>query len=291
MQTQGTYGERSVLLDVFRTLAISLVVFSHVSEYLKTPYGAYFGIKNFYFVTIGGIGVTFFIVLSGIAIERRYHGRRMPFGQFISRRLYRVYPAYYLCLFLAIVVYIARNNFQCAACESTSILGSITGMNAFMGRWGGPFIAPSWFIGTIVVMYLLYPTITRMMRRRPHLTVAALLVTSVGCRLLIGEYDLLPVRPLDWFPLCRVFEFGFGVYLAQRLGEGFWLCANGYKRLGGVFEQIADISYPLFMVHWTMLLVIDYFLAIVGTYVTVALYLALSVAVSIVVSRVVRRFM
>lgn len=76
---------------------------------------------------------------------------------------------------------------------------------------------------------------------------------SVASRLTLGRYELLPRRPLDWFPLCRVFEFGLGVYLARQIPPGFWNMLNGNRRIDCALRYMSDLTLPLFLVHWPIL--------------------------------------
>jgi peptidoglycan/LPS O-acetylase OafA/YrhL len=57
---------RSLLLDILRISAIALVFVAHFGQLVDTSAGDFFGLKNFYYVSLGGIGVSLFLVLSGI---------------------------------------------------------------------------------------------------------------------------------------------------------------------------------------------------------------------------------
>ena len=73
------------------------------------------------------------------------------------RRVVRIYPVYYLSLVLAIPVYFIQQHM---ALHWWDIPLTLTGFYAFAGEWGGPFIATSWFLGLIVVMYSIYPALS-----------------------------------------------------------------------------------------------------------------------------------
>jgi peptidoglycan/LPS O-acetylase OafA/YrhL len=79
------------------------------------------------------------------------------------------------------------------------------------------------------------------------------LIISVIARLLFGNYHLLPTRPLVWFPLCRIFEFGFGIYLANIIREERWKVLNDSLRFQSIIVFCSTISYPLFLVHRNIL--------------------------------------
>lgn len=56
----------SILLDRLRILAISLVLAAHAGQLPGYASGDFFGWKNVYFVSPGGVAVTLFWILPGI---------------------------------------------------------------------------------------------------------------------------------------------------------------------------------------------------------------------------------
>jgi len=45
-----------------------LVFVAHFGQLFDHDSGGFFGIKNFYYVSLGGVGVTVFLILSGILL-------------------------------------------------------------------------------------------------------------------------------------------------------------------------------------------------------------------------------
>lgn len=165
---------RSLWLDLIRIIAVILLLTSHISGYLGGALGQFFGIPNFYYVTLGGVSVTIFIILSGIVLELSYQNRKIVYWQFIRRRLLRIYTVYFLCLLFTILLVIFRHfnsgSFQGNLFTFPNLFLSYTGLYAYFGLWGGPILATSWFIGLIVVLYFHYPIISKFIRRKPNLT-------------------------------------------------------------------------------------------------------------------------
>lgn len=122
-----------------------------------------------------------------------------------------------------------------------------TGFCAFAGLWGCG-LGPGWFIGLIVSLYVCYPWLARVMKRAPRGTLLALLVISVGARLTVEGF--LPYWPLEWFPLCRVFEFGLGICLAQAAHAQSALQWTGPAPIGRILEILSELSFPVFLIHW-----------------------------------------
>jgi len=87
--------QRFFLLDVIRTIAISLVLVAHIAQRIGSPLGKFGGINNFYYVSLGGLAITVFLILSGICLELNY-GNKFNYLKFMVRRILRIYPVYYL---------------------------------------------------------------------------------------------------------------------------------------------------------------------------------------------------
>jgi peptidoglycan/LPS O-acetylase OafA/YrhL len=245
------------LLDLVRIVAVALVVTRHVSTTVSPPQGlsGVFGLPGFYYVSIGGVGVTIFLVLSGLCLQLRYEDRTSSYGPFLVSRCIRIYPIYYMAVLTSIPMYYYKNG-GLPLFDLWDYICTATGLYAFAGRWGGPLVATSWFVGVIVSMYLLFPILTRKMRTYPHVTIAVLFMIGMLSRFIVGRYGILPNEPLRWFPLCNVFEFGLGMYLATVVSRGFWKRLNGFARFDSLASFIGRLSFPLFLVHFPLLVVL-----------------------------------
>ena len=116
---------RLLHLDVLRGLAALAVVYGHLSEYVFFPHlspdwtGAItpqlgwehhpaeqWAAEAFRsWVDIGKIGVILFFALSGFVIHYSLsERRRRPIATFVIRRFFRIYPAYWLSLLLALML-------------------------------------------------------------------------------------------------------------------------------------------------------------------------------------------
>lgn len=267
--------KRSELLDLLRIIAIGMVFIAHFGQLLGGPAGGFFGVKNFYYVSLGGLGVSVFLVLSGILAGLGDANKQTSYLSYFIKKCLRIYPLYWMSVPLSIVGYalggwlldgkipnLVPNGF------ATELFGSISGFYSWLGLWGGPYNSPSWFIGLIMVMYAIFPPLVFAMKRWPHLVIVALFFISAYARYYIGQhgipfadqsflegikgwfyrkYGFMPGRPGDWFPICRIFEFGFGVYLGLVLPKSFWFKLNlPFKR---VMFFLSDIAFPLFLIH------------------------------------------
>jgi peptidoglycan/LPS O-acetylase OafA/YrhL len=256
---------RFIGLDLIRCVAIGLLLMAHIGQTIKSPIGRLFGFPHFYYVSFGGLAVTIFLILSGVVIELQYGKKNINYLQFIVKRILRIYPVYYMSLLFGIVIYSIHSyndtghifaNFS--KFDIGDIILSLTGGYAFVGKWGGPFVTTSWFVSLIITMYIFFPFLSGEIKKRPFVSISVLFLISVLSRLILGRYVILPTRPLDWFPLCRIFEFSLGIYLAIILPNNSYNFLKSTGNLGFVISFISALSFPLFLVHYPLLFIINY---------------------------------
>jgi peptidoglycan/LPS O-acetylase OafA/YrhL len=246
---------RFVILDITRIVAITLLLLSHISGYSGGFLGKCFGIPDFYYVTLGGVSVSIFLVLSGITLTLTYNDKSAGYWAFLKKRLLRIYSMYYICLAfggLVAVFSVVESGKSYPFSLFPDLLLSLTGFYAFVGRWGGPILNTSWFIGLIVALYFLFPPLFRLIKKSPSHTMFMLILTSTVSRYLIGHYSLLPRQPLDWFPLCRIAEFGFGIFLAVIAKPQVWTGLSFSTSINRTVEYLSNLSFPLFLVHFPL---------------------------------------
>ncbi len=258
-----TDNERILILDLFRVIAIFMVLFSHILFTIGNPwlelYQPSFGIYPFFWSTWGEIGVTIFLILSGIALEYTYGGKHISFGRFYSKRIFRIYPIYYMSLLLGLMMHVVfaiwgtlyhgKPFTLLPDFGYLDVFLALSGCNAFFGKWGGPLVWSSWFIGVIMVLYLCYPAISWACRRASWTCVALLLLISVISRVLVSESKIFLHDPMAWFPLNRIFEFGLGVFLAVLIKQDLLKSLNQTLEKLPFLTFFSAISFPLFLIH------------------------------------------
>ncbi len=243
---------RVAIFDAVRVLGVGFVIAAHLLQEFSNPLGGMFGIPGFYEVTIGGVGVTILLVLSGCVTQLAYSGREYTWFSFMRRRLAHIYPTYWLAMGATVLMAGAT-----ILTHRTVIryLLDLSGMWVFTGRTlSGYILSTGWFIGLIVVLYACYPVLARCMARRPLVTLLVVLAISVASRLIVGA--AWPTqRYNDWVPFGRLFEFAFGMWLVNtprrvRAITTWWKAKPTSAR---VLQWAAAVSFPLFLVHRAVL--------------------------------------
>lgn len=240
-----------------------MVILSHVlitlSQSWPGPGQAHFGVFPFIWNTWGEIGVTMFLVISGFSLGYTYWGKRVRLAPFVLRRIVRIYPVYYFSLLFALTLHIGlamrdsllfdRPFSILSGFSYVDFMLALTGLNAFFGKWGGPLVGSSWFIGLIMTMYLVYPLIAQGLKRSPWLFIGLLFSISYISRIVVEDSEIFTGDQYYWFPLNRVFEFGVGVALAQLVPQRAWDCSNAGLQKIRFLPLWGDLSFPLFLAH------------------------------------------
>jgi peptidoglycan/LPS O-acetylase OafA/YrhL len=247
------FNERILFFDMLRILAILIVVLGHVCAALGSP--GWYGIQNFDYTSFAGTGVTLFLIVSGAALTVSHPRIKIDeYKEFVFKRAIRIYPAYWIaCAMAVLVAYLfAYQNFL--GFSLIQYVLTFSGFYAFLGgqfggSFGGPILAVGWYIGLIISLYLLYPLIARLFDRDPYIAIVALFAVSIISRLFCGYLQShgYGYRMTDWFPLCRVFEFGLGIYLI-RTGLYLKINLNGIARRLIVFGS--ELSFYVFLAHY-----------------------------------------
>ncbi|MBD2756628.1 acyltransferase family protein [Spirosoma validum] len=238
-----------VQLDGVRFLAVALVLFDHWAvTHIELPVGA-----------LGALGVTIFFVLSGFLITRILLSSKdklsnRPSGglskylkTFYIRRSIRIFPVYYLTLFILALINEppVRQKFAWLALYGTNIYISI------YHTWLGT-VDHLWSLAVEEQVYLLLPLVIFFVPRR-HVTLLALcmIVGSVTLRYVLYKSDaawfigyVSTPTCLDAFGLGALMAYGW-LYERERFTRLFqptiwiWLSLIGFIGVGLLNNWIA----------------------------------------------------
>lgn len=241
---------RLLIFDILRIISIILIVTLHVAEEkvpslssFLSPLLTNIGIGNIINDALGNWGIIIFIIVSGAVIEYTYGPKlnsNFNYRNFMEKRLIRVYPAYWFSLGLAIVFDKLFLNLPVSLVE---FLKSFTGFQTYFQEQvlGGEINGVGWFVGLIVVMYLLYPMLSKILKEYgfPALFSIILLSYFIGMSLPTGAQN----TPY-WCPLARLSDFALGIYIIQ---------AGKYPRYetkSQAIKFLSDLSFPMFLTNF-----------------------------------------
>jgi surface polysaccharide O-acyltransferase-like enzyme len=214
--------------DWVRAVSTAAVVLLHASSNfaLRPSRFTLLGVTPAFFCNqLARFAVPLFFLLSGLTLG---FGRPEPLPGFLGRRLRRVGLPY---LGWTLFYFLWTRRYLPGVLLSAGSL-RLLGRDLLLGGAA----AHLWFVPPLLELYLLYPLLRRLLRRRPRLTLACSLLLSLLCTLTV--YVPLPLagrfRAHLWrtFP-CWLFYFVLGMALA----------ASGWDKLTAFCEK-----------HWTALL-------------------------------------
>lgn len=208
MNQTGTSGERIAGLDFVRFAATVGVFLYHFGCISKCAWA-----QPFKYYTNGQWGATWvglFFMLSGALL---YHRSREGFSPaaFYRKRWRAIYPEFWL----AFAVCFAKNALQAHKFfykgNPPALLLSLLCLDGyFLYRIPNYYIIGEWFLGAILLIYLLYPLLRRAFLRIPHLLCALLLAACVIVER-TGFFAIAFSRNL----IVCIFEFTLGMLLMR----------------------------------------------------------------------------
>lgn len=240
---------RFQILDVFRGIFASMVVFFHLADFAETP------LLNNSFVSNSDMFVDFFFVLSGFVIAYNYQSfsKAEQVGVFLQKRLYRIYPLHVLMLLAFLVVELTKgylsayvrvnqpvgvNNNVYSFLTSLFLLNSVK----FPGIKDVSWNIPSWSISAEMISYVIYGSLLLLMyklgltRQKFAIFLLTVLLTFV-----------VLVLVTDSFAINFSFDYGF---LRGIIGFFVGTCCYGvfskgytyFTGLSKLFFDLAEVS-------------------------------------------------
>jgi len=248
---------RLAIFDWLRVLAIGLVVGDHILNQIVLfhPSGQLSfliqagGFPPFITINLGSIGVIIFLILSGMVLEYNYGQITISYFSFIYKRLKRIYLVYWISLFLAFFLLLGAGWPQ----TLKGLFYNLSGLLLYTGRpWTDYFIPTAFFIGLIFYLYLFFPLLSKLIKKKPILTLIILLLVSAVARYAMAKTGLW-FRGADGFPLCRIFEFGLGIWLAQCESVKAFCQKIEISLKNRLIFYLSELSFPALLVHSVVL--------------------------------------
>jgi len=191
--------------DILRSIAAALVVCMHFiigeQAFPLWPRGSV--------VNIGEMGVCLFFALSGSTlclsnpIEKKLNIKR-----FYLRRITSIFPMYYIAWLVFTWYALLRTRSLNDAVPVQNLIFTILGMDGYLlYRFPNFYRMGEWFLGCILLLYLMFPILHAAIRRRPASS-AFLILAVYGCTLVFYPFAM----PQDRFVLMNLPLFCFGMY-------------------------------------------------------------------------------
>ncbi len=161
-----------------------------------------------------GYAVDVFFVLSAYLVGSRLLQERettgtIDVGRFYKRRIFRIWPLYYIVLAVAWVVSAPPDRQLIPA--FAAFIGNFT--VGSMGHWPAPILVPLWSLCVEEQFYLAVPWLVKS-RRALRVAAWTLLLAGTALRAPLFWADVLGVGNLTWYSVFRFDALAVGLILA-----------------------------------------------------------------------------
>ena len=177
------YGKNRIYgWDVIRIVSAFLVTLAHLSETVFNQYGVQSMFLRNANGDYGALAATAFFILSGaaLALTTPRIGNGEELKQFYRKRIKAIFPMF---LFLWVVLYVAisiRERNLLWGGEPWTMILTLIGMDGYLLYLiPNYYIIGEWFLGALVLLYLLYPALLWLFTRYRLAATAGILILYI----------------------------------------------------------------------------------------------------------------
>lgn len=201
-------SNRLFALDFIRSLSIVFIILFHFNDWIDRKISPDLILFSSYSL-LGIIGVSLFIVLSGASLSLS-NLSHFSVPRFYRKRFLAIFPLFYVSyLFVLLLNNIFLKKVIFPAGAPVSFLLTLVGMDGFfLFKVKTYYLIGEWFLGFIIILYILYPVIRSIFLKNMHLA----LFIAAGISFGAYYYYAIPMS-IFRFPPIRLFEFVLGMYL------------------------------------------------------------------------------
>ena len=204
---------RVFYLDLIRAVAAVLIVLTHFNFHLKEHGGGYVLTYEPFGIYVGALGVSLFLIISGAALTLTYR-RPINLKRFYWKRFRSIYPMFWTAWVLGtLAFFLATNGRLPNAAPAKSFILTVLGIDGLAQAFyfHTMYLLGEWFLGFILLYYLVFPVLLWAIDRFPVITGAVLLVVYAATVVIMQRY--FPAYPSAAVLTTRLPELAFGSYL------------------------------------------------------------------------------
>ena len=286
---------RLFYLDWIRAIAAILIVVTHFNNPYLEP--TRFFVNRPFGIYIGGLGVSLFLIISGAALMYNYGDREsLDLRTFYTKRAKTLYPMFWVAFVVANILLFVRNNgYIFVPRHKITVIFSLFGMDGYASAFGvGTFYTlGEWFLGFIILFYIVFPLLRVGVNKMPIATVCIVL-TLYAVTVVFFMFYQIPRVPSDILLTTRLPELVFGMIFVKFIKKvPHWLAAvsfvilaaqqlthilkdniavtivgifaflllsyigelvKSFKPLSACTKFISAYSYPIFLVHHVLIM-------------------------------------
>lgn len=213
---------RLYYLDLIKLIAVIAVFTIHFTKSLEYA-GVNFSFKvlpdTVFSLYLGSYGVSLFFIVSGAVLMYMYGDKDIDLGVYFKKRFLGIYPMFWLAFALFFVIKEIRYPHFDRGIRRGTLLFSLLGIDGQVGIYTPTFyMLGEWFLTVIIVLYILFPILKKLVLRNPWMTFALFLAVT----LLSAFHWNDDVLAMDAFFFHRIPEFLFGMIFVQYIKKVHW---------------------------------------------------------------------
>ena len=222
--SRQTVGKPRVFyLDLIRALATLLIVLTHFNFHLKDHGGGYVLTFQPFGIYVGDLGVSLFLIISGAALTLTYR-RPINLKRFYWKRFLNIYPMFWTAWVLGTFYYFLISNGRPPnAGPAKSFIFTLLGVDGLVSAFGWPtmYLLGEWFLGFILLYYVVFPLILWAIDRFPVVTGVVILAAYAATAVIMHRY--FSGYPSSMVLTTRLPELAFGSYFVLYVRRVHWV--------------------------------------------------------------------
>ncbi len=236
--------KRLLFIDLLKIIGVGCVLFWHL--FFNTHNLVWF-LPLYGMIHLGGIGVILFLIASGAALTYNQYNFDVIKNilMFYYKRLVRVYPAMWLTtLFIFLVLPSFFKNI-----DYIKVLEELTGFYYYFNKDIPTINSSSWFIGLIVILYILYPLLYYIIRKYGYYGFIAIYTISMATHIYLYNNP-------GFFGYTNLFYFGVIPNLWAFCLGIFIMSINLYPKFESkniIIKELSNLSFYIYLLQFAII--------------------------------------
>jgi peptidoglycan/LPS O-acetylase OafA/YrhL len=256
---------RLFYLDFVRTFAVFLILLTHYNVhflfYFMEPQRPENAIVTLYpfNIYVGNLGVSLFFIVSGAALMYVYK-ETCNLKEFYKKRFFSIYPMFWIAYFAVFLYFFYRlKHMVYLGVPKENFILTILGIDGYL-RDVIPstyYLVGEWFLGCIILMYLLFPLLRKLVLSHPWATASVSAVLYV----LFAFFEWFPNFASSKIIFVRIPELLFGMLFLLKIKKvhlGLAFCSMGILIGNSVLKPEISANFQTTYVGILFFLVLAY---------------------------------
>lgn len=253
-------------INVIKVLSAILIILCHydIHSYYRNQQTILITRLTFFRVDIGDIGVSLFIIISGLTLALSFNNDN-SIWKFYKKRFLAIFPSYWVSYIVVVIVFFMIGK-TFTETNYWKFLLTVIGIDGlFLHKMAGFYLIGEWYLGFILTMYLVFPFLYSRLKKNPIQIFTILFLINIILHMQYNKYFLIKEHHN---PLMRVLDFSFGILLTiyiekrKKLKNILVLLAVFYLVFYRVMSEMLPYEYHMTFIGFALFLGLEYLIKI-----------------------------